>query len=337
MISAGVDVNSVYDTGRTGVNGTGLMLAMSLGNAEVSRIILGSNSIKIDVKNTRGSTALHYACYKNRIECVKLLLEHPTCNTDIVKIENNAGETAMLLADKKGNHECSKLIRDYLENNDDKEVNGPVEYYSKSVDDLVEFITGGETQNKRKKEKRTNPTHLATSSDIFGHFGGNRRKKAEVGRKETDKGFKIKTKGDSGSLGKSIIDTFAKPDTEKHSEIIIHEEVPENNAIHTNLKKNKEKIEEKIVEKYSYFDKHKENIKVIIHTKSIEIKNLDSMREKSQDEKNIKLNEVDKLDKELSDLEIKMAKLKLKKTELLEESKVDDRKIEQVDEKKTQT
>ena len=73
---------------------------------------------------------------------------------------------------------------------------------------------------------------------------------------------------------------------------------------------------------------------MIIHTKSIEIKNLDSMREKSQDEKNIKLNEVDKLDKELSDLEIKMAKLKWRKTELLEESKVDDRKIEKYEEKK---
>ena len=98
--------------------------------------------------------------------------------------------------------------------------------------------------------------------------------------------------------------------------------------------KNKEKLEEKIAEKCLYFDKHNENVKEMIDTKSIEIKNVDSMIKKSQDERNIKLNEVDKVDKELSDLETKMAKLKMKKTELLEESRVDDRKIEKYEEKK---
>ena len=196
----------------------------------------------------------------------------------------------------------------------------------------MEFINGGETQNKKKKEKRKNPTQSATRSDI-----SNSRKKLDVGGKKTDQGIKTKTKDDSGSVGKSIIDTIAKGDIENHPDIIIHEEAPESkaiNATHANLQENKEKLEEKIVEKYLYFNKHKENVKEIIHRKSIEIKNLVSMREKSQDEKNIKLNEVDKLDKELSDLEIKMAKLKWRKTELLEESKVDDRKIEQYEEKK---
>jgi len=312
MISEGLDVNSL---GKEGV--TGLMGAMHMNNTEVSRILLGCNNIKIDIKNSHGWTALHAAGYKNSIECVKLFLEHPTCNKDIVKIKDNDGKTAEMVADRRGNHKCAKLIREYLKNND-------VEYYAKSVDDLVEFITGGGTEKKKKKEKRKNPTESAVKSDITGHSGVN----------ETEKGIKHKTKEDSDNLGEGIIDTIAKADIEKHPKIIILKDAPESNAKHANLKKYKEKLEEKIAEKCLYFDKHKENVKEMINTKSIEIKNIDSMIEKSQDEKNIKLNQVIKLDKELSDLETKIAKLRMKKTELLEESKVDDRKIEKYEEKK---
>ena len=50
--------------------------------------------------------------------------------------------------------------------------------------------------------------------------------------------------------------------------------------------------------------------------------------------KNIKLNEVDQLSKELSDLETKMANLKLKKDEFLEESKRVDKRIQKYEEEK---
>ena len=85
-----------------------------------------------------------------------------------------------------------------------------------------------------------------------------------------------------------------------------------------------------------HFDVHKENVKDVIHYKSTEIMNLDSMIKTSQDEKGRKLNEVDNLDKELSDLETKITKLKLRKTELLEESKADDKRIKKYEEKKHQ-
>ena len=62
MISEGVDVNSL---GKVGF--TGLMVAMAMNNTEVSRILLGCNNIKIDIKNPYGLTALHVACYYNRI------------------------------------------------------------------------------------------------------------------------------------------------------------------------------------------------------------------------------------------------------------------------------
>ena len=88
-----------------------------------------------------------------------------------------------MVADRRGNHECAKLIREYLENND-------VEYYARSVDDIVEFITGGETQNKKKKKKRKNPAQ----SDITGHSDDNSRKMADIGEKETEKDVITKTK-----------------------------------------------------------------------------------------------------------------------------------------------
>jgi len=55
---------------------------------------------------------------------------------------------------------------------------------------------------------------------------------------------------------------------------------------------------------------------------------------KSQDERNMKFNEVDKLDDELSELETKLAKLKLKRTKLILESKKDDKKIRKFEEEK---
>ena len=74
MISEGMDVNSL---GKVGF--TGLMVAMAMNNTEVSRILLGCNNIKIDIKEIKdGWTALHIACDNNSIECVKLLLDNYT-------------------------------------------------------------------------------------------------------------------------------------------------------------------------------------------------------------------------------------------------------------------
>ena len=252
-----------------------------------------------------------------QIECVKLFLDHPNCNNDIVRIKNNSGETADMIADSA----CAKLIRKYLKDNDDREVT-----------DLVEFITGGETQKKKKRQKRKNPALSTTRLDITGHSGVNGSKMADVGGKEKENGIVTKTKHDL-STG-DIDDTIIEVDFEKQPETCIHKEAHESNTLRANLKMIEADLEEKIAEKCVHFDEHKENVKDLIHSNSIKIKNLDSMIEKSQYEKGMKLNVVDKLEKELSDLETKMAKLKLKKTELLEESKIDGKRIKKYEEKK---
>merc|ERR1712179_183042 len=144
---------------------------MFKGNTEVSRILLSCNNIKIDIKNIHGSTALHLACHFNRIESVKLFLEHPTCNKDIVRIKNKLWMTAEMIADMNGNKECAKLVREYLEDNDDGKNLGTVEDV-RSVDDLVKFITGEETEQKKTMKKKKSPAQSATWPDITGHSGG---------------------------------------------------------------------------------------------------------------------------------------------------------------------
>jgi len=68
-----------------------------------------------------------------------LFLEHPTCNKDIVRIEDNFGYTAEMRADLLGYKKCAKLIREYLENNDDREIAGTIEDV-RSVDGLVKYL-----------------------------------------------------------------------------------------------------------------------------------------------------------------------------------------------------
>ena len=52
------------------------------------------------------------------MECVKLFLDHPTCNKDIVKMKNNAGNTAEMIADK----DCARLIRKSLDEVNEDEI-----------------------------------------------------------------------------------------------------------------------------------------------------------------------------------------------------------------------
>merc|ERR1719206_11922 len=148
---------------------TGLMSAMSASSNKAVRILLGCTNIKIDIKDDVGYTALHYACINNNIEGVKLFLEHPTCNKDIVNTKDKWGRTAEMRADRNGNQECAKLVREYLENNDEetklehltlsevakiiKDMNdNGTKIESKMKDDHEKEIEKLETEYKRKRD-----------------------------------------------------------------------------------------------------------------------------------------------------------------------------------------
>ena len=134
------------------------MMAMRGSSNNVVRILLGCTNIKIDIKNFFGSAALHIACYNNNIEGVKLFLEHPTCNKEIVNIKDKWGRTAKMYANSKGNQECARLVREYLENNDDrtKLEHLTLSEVAKRIEDMEANKTLMETKMKDKHEKELN-------------------------------------------------------------------------------------------------------------------------------------------------------------------------------------
>merc|ERR1719233_413158 len=299
MISAGVNVNGLHD------GFSGLSVAMTAGNVEVVKILLGCQDIKIDLKTKHGMTALHFACLNNQAECVKLFLAHPTCSKDIVRIVDENGATAEKIADKRGNKECSKLVRKFT---------ASVQEDERSVDDLVEFITRGEMEKKKSRKKRNNRVKSATH---VVNTGNNIHAAADTGAKDGESAIETRSKNDSDPV-EGLENTNIRVDSMKR----------------TKLMEVKEELEEKIAEKSAHLDAHEQNAKNVIETMLLDSKNLLLIIGKAEEEKNTKLNEIDKLDKWLSDLETKMAELKLKKAELklkkaqlLEESKNDDKKI----------
>jgi len=153
-----VDINGVdpYNTL------SGLMHAMSLGHTEITRILLGSPKIKLDVTSRKGCTALHYACIYNKPECVQLFLQHPDCTLDIVRIQSTIhryGETAEMLADKYRNRECSKLIKKYI-----SEAVAKVEDDDRDIEELMKFISG-QNEKKEKKGKKGKKKNLVQGAN----------------------------------------------------------------------------------------------------------------------------------------------------------------------------
>ena len=296
MISEGVDINGGDIFGRTG-----LILAMGMGNIEVTRILLGCNDIKLYIKEKRhGATALHAACHFNRIECVKLFLQHPSCNKNIVRMKDNCGVTAEMMAYKEGNKECAKLIKEYYKNNDDRKSIGTIKEDARSVDDFVEFITGVKTEKK-------NPAQSISRSLNTAHCGETNIKTEDIGGMKNKISNRTESKNDSGTVGTGVFDTIVKDDTKKYLENSNNKKVPGPKYKRATLQNIKEDLKKKIAEKGMEFDAHKKIVKDKVDKKSIEIKNLNSMMEKSQDEKNMKLIKVNLVDNKFSDYETRTA------------------------------
>ena len=196
-----------------------------------------------------------------------------------------------------------------------------IEEDARKIDDLVEFITGGKTVKKKGKRRLKSQVHSSENP------GCSRDKSKTVNISAKGSEDANKTKQISDSKEKISKDTILEGDS-KRSEISNQDKENVQNISRVNLEKAKHELEDEIAEKRLHFDAHEEKKNAIIGTKSGEIDEIVILIENSQVEKNIKLNEVDKLDKELSDLEMKISELKLRKDELLEESINDDKTIQ---------
>ncbi|XP_028674203.1 arf-GAP with SH3 domain, ANK repeat and PH domain-containing protein 3 [Erpetoichthys calabaricus] len=101
------------------------------------------NSGSIEKTTTDGSTALHYSCQLNKVECVKLLLKGKAA----LQATNNAGETALDIAKKLNHTRCTELLEQVLAGKFNSQIH--VEYtweaqqddFYDSEDDLDEKIS----------------------------------------------------------------------------------------------------------------------------------------------------------------------------------------------------
>ena len=130
---------------------------------------------------------------------------------------------------------CARLVGEFL----DREISATVEEDTRVVDDLVDFITGGETDKNKRRKKRENAATW--------HSGRKNRKTENIGVDETINAIKNKNKDDF-----RIDDTVMNVDIQKHTEKSIHKEVPENlpnrnYSITGEPEKNKKKKKGKIV------------------------------------------------------------------------------------------
>ena len=124
LLNLGADVNGEHGL----IKMTGLMIAMGNGDTEIVETLLGCENIEINKRNVDGWTALHYACFKNQMDCVELFLAHPDCTKDIVRMKvwgNITGKdkfcmigcTAYMMAKKMDSYGCALLISIFYDDN----------------------------------------------------------------------------------------------------------------------------------------------------------------------------------------------------------------------------
>jgi len=292
LLDEGVDINGGNYNGKTG-----LMGAMMMGSMEVVEILLARDDLILDTTDNSGKTALHYACIYNRVESLKLFLEHPGCRRDLVVLKTISGNTAEVLADKKGNNDCARLIREFVQ--DTEEI--------KSIDDLVEFITGkSEKKNNRKRQKQ--PVQVDADCKTTTDNATNRN---EVDIEPVDSLHNEALTDIASCTTRSLLDV--KLDSLLKAEVFLGGQ---------------------IAEKEIDLEKYEQNLDVKIDGRLVEMENLIAIIEKTKKENDVKQCEVQEIDKELSDLEVKMFALKLRKTKVLEEKNKDVERVKQYEEEK---
>ena len=104
-LARGVDVNDKDCDGSTA-----LMCAVCRRDNSIVKLLLDQPGVKINVKSKYGYTALHYAAGFNNQEAARMLLLHPTMESDNAKA--NFGDTAVMIAVIKGQKEVlSELVK----------------------------------------------------------------------------------------------------------------------------------------------------------------------------------------------------------------------------------
>jgi len=80
-----------------------IFFASNVGDINLLKTLIEQDKIDINSRDNDGSTALHWACYKNRLEVAKYLVEHGA-ELDVANISE--GHTALMWACVGGHLQC---------------------------------------------------------------------------------------------------------------------------------------------------------------------------------------------------------------------------------------
>ena len=87
------------------------MEAVSVNHHELVSLLLDQEEIDVNARNVNNQTALHTACYDGNAEMVRMLLDAPGINKDVV---DRHGRTPVMAAKEQGFKECVKLMESLL-------------------------------------------------------------------------------------------------------------------------------------------------------------------------------------------------------------------------------
>ncbi|XP_066569186.1 arf-GAP with SH3 domain, ANK repeat and PH domain-containing protein 2-like [Amia ocellicauda] len=148
---------------------TALHLAVQLVDRTSLHIVdfLTQNSGNLDKQTTKGSTALHYCCLTDNVECLKLLLRGKAS----IDIANESGETPLDVAKRLKHTQCEDLLSQALSGKSNARVH--VEYeWRLHHEDLDE--SDRDVEEKKPKPKRVQAIYncVADKPDELTFSGG---------------------------------------------------------------------------------------------------------------------------------------------------------------------
>merc|ERR1711892_1645281 len=113
-----VDVNEVFD------DSTPLISAIVWKRPNIVRTLISNLNTRLDVVDSKGYTCLHWACYHDSAEIVKILGSVSRCTPDLINMKSVGGDSALMVcvwrASVDALKEMSKLEGCDLESKDAK-------------------------------------------------------------------------------------------------------------------------------------------------------------------------------------------------------------------------
>lgn len=167
--------NLNYDINHTNHMGcTGLTFAIMEGYTEIVKILLDHPEIDINmINNPQNMSTIHVAAKYNNIQGLKLLLQHPARNINIV---TSTGSTPLNLAVCKGYREIVKLLL----NEDDIDVNGKGHIFNntslhtavfhKRIDIIKELLEHPKIDIYATNNMNITPLHIAIKNEYIEIF-----------------------------------------------------------------------------------------------------------------------------------------------------------------------